>query len=418
MKLLVVGNGGREHAIRWKLEQDSRVKEILKLPAEISSVDVHAVVQFALENQVDFTVIGPDDPLAAGIVDAFLEAGLRVFGPTKAAAKLEWSKSFAKTLMRELGVPTASFESFDTLEAAIKFVKSKPFSSPGFVIKADGLALGKGVIICDSEAEAISALGRMFAGEFGGAGARVLVEERLSGPELSVFAFTDGTHIQLAPTARDHKRIFDGDRGPNTGGMGAYAPVPGVTSAMLDEILERVFKPVIHGMNERGTPYRGVLYGGLMLTPNGINVIEFNARFGDPEAQILMPLLETDLLKVLEACSDGDLSKLEIQWKADSCATVVLASPGYPGNYPKGTPIYGLENLPEGVIAFHAATKPEHDQTVTNGGRVLNIIATGANLELALERVYLGVSRIQFEGMQYRRDIGRSSLPETIGDPV
>jgi phosphoribosylamine---glycine ligase len=412
MKVLVVGNGGREHALRWKLEQDLRVKTILKLPAEISSLDVQAVVKFALENQVDFTVIGPDDPLAAGIVDAFLEAGLRVFGPTKAAAKLEWSKSFAKTLMRDLGVPTASFESFENLEPAIKFVKSKPFSSPGFVIKADGLALGKGVIVCDDLPEAIAALERMFDGEFGSAGTRVLVEERLSGPELSVFAFTDGTHIQLAPTARDHKRIFDGDRGPNTGGMGAYAPVPGITQTMLDEILERVLKPVIHGMKERGTPYRGVLYGGLMLTPNGINVIEFNARFGDPEAQILMPLLETDLLDVLEACADGDLSDLEIQWKNESCATVVLASPGYPGSYPKGILIHGLENLPDGVIAFHAATKLEQEQTVTNGGRVLNITATGANLELALERAYSGISRIQFEGMQYRRDIGRSSVGE------
>jgi phosphoribosylamine---glycine ligase len=252
----------------------------------------------------------------------------------------------------------------------------------------------------------------MFDGEFGSAGTRVLVEERLSGPELSVFAFTDGTHIQLAPTARDHKRIFDGDCGPNTGGMGAYAPVPGVTTAMLDEILERVFIPVIHGMKERGTPYRGVLYGGLMLTANGINVIEFNARFGDPEAQILLPLLKTDLLDVLEACTDGDLSKLEIQWKSESCATVVLASPGYPGNYPKGIPIHGLENLPDGVIAFHAATKLEHDQTVTNGGRVLNITATGPTLEAALERAYAGVSKVKFEGMQYRRDIGRSSIGE------
>jgi phosphoribosylamine---glycine ligase len=413
MKVLVVGNGGREHAVRWKLEQSQRITQILKLPAEISVVDVKAVVNFALEQQVDFTVIGPDDPLAAGIVDAFLEAGLRVFGPTKAAAKLEWSKSFAKILMRDLGVPMARFETFETLEPAIQFIKSKPFSSPGFVVKADGLALGKGVIVCDDLPEAIAALERMFDGEFGSAGARVLVEERLSGPELSVFAFTDGTHIQLAPTARDHKRIFDGDRGPNTGGMGAYAPVPGVTQTMLEEILERVFKPVIHGMKERGTPYRGVLYLGLMLTPNGINVIEFNARFGDPEAQILMPLLETDLLEVLEACSDGDLSKLEIEWKNESCATVVLASPGYPGSYPKGIPIHGLENLPDGVIAFHAATKLEHDQTVTNGGRVLNITATGRTLEAALERAYAGVSSVKFEGMQYRKDIGRSSLVES-----
>jgi phosphoribosylamine---glycine ligase len=412
MKVLVVGNGGREHAIRWKLEQDPRVAQILKLPNEISSVDVQAVVSFALGQQVDFTVIGPDDPLAAGIVDAFLTAGLRVFGPTKAAAKLEWSKSFAKTLMRDLGVPTARFESFENLEPALEFVKSKPFSSPGFVIKADGLALGKGVIVCGDQAEAQVALERMFAGEFGTAGVRVLVEQRLSGPELSVFAFTDGTNIQLAPTARDHKRILDGDRGPNTGGMGAYAPVPGVTKELLDEILERVFKPVIHGMNGRGTPYRGVLYGGLMLTPNGINVIEFNARFGDPEAQILLPLLKTDLLKVLEACADGDLSQLEMEWKPESCATVVLASPGYPGNYPKGIPIHGLENLPDDVIAFHAATKLEHDQTVTNGGRVLNITATGRTLELALERAYAGVSKISFEGMQYRRDIGRSSIGE------
>ena len=430
MRVLVVGGGGREHAIAWKLAHSPRVTDILVAPGNAGTAfsspmpsrnvpipveDIPALVECALEQHVDFTVIGPDNPLAEGIVDAFTAKGLRVFGPTQAAARLEWSKAFAKTLMREIGVPTADFRVFEALEPALGFVRSRPFSSSGFVIKADGLALGKGVIVCDDLPEAEQALERMFEGEFGVAGARVLVEERLNGPEVSALCFTDGQTVRLMVPARDHKRALDGDQGPNTGGMGAFAPAPDVMPAMLEEIQQRILEPVVHAMRERGTPYQGVLYAGLMLTPNGIQVIEFNARFGDPETQVLLPMLETDLLDVLEACVNGTLGSLELRWRAGACATVAIASPGYPGVYRKGLPITGLEAVPDGVTVFHAGTKRDGDAVLTNGGRVLNVTAMGSSLEQALGLAYQGVASIHFDGMHYRRDIGRavSALPSS-----
>ncbi len=417
MKVLVVGGGGREHAIAWKLEQSPKVTQVFVAPGNagthpnnvnIAVTEIGKLLEFTIENQIDFVVIGPDDPLAAGIVDAFTLRGIRTFGPTQNAAKLEWSKAFAKEIMREVGVKNAEAGVFENLETALSFVRSNPFSSPGFVVKADGLALGKGVIVCDDLNGAEQALERIFAGEFGEAGGTVLIEERMRGPELSVLAFVDGKTVKLMPAARDHKRIFDGDMGANTGGMGAFAPVPEISTATLEEIKTTILEPVVRGMNARGIPYKGVLYAGLMLTPNGIRVIEFNSRFGDPETQVILPLLETDLLEVFEACVDGTLSNLEIKWKSGACATVVAASPGYPGNYPKGLEISGLEHQSENALIFHAGTKLEAEKTVTNGGRVLNVTGVGENLEQALKNAYTALEFVKFDGMQFRRDIGKT----------
>jgi phosphoribosylamine--glycine ligase / phosphoribosylformylglycinamidine cyclo-ligase len=427
MKVLVIGGGGREHAIAWKLEQSPKVSQVFVAPGNagthpnnvnISVTEIGKLLEFTIENQIDFVVIGPDDPLAAGIVDAFTLRGIRTFGPTQSAAKLEWSKAFAKEIMREVGVKNAEAGVFESLETALAFVRSNPFSSPGFVVKADGLALGKGVIVCDDLTGATQALERIFSGEFGEAGSTVLVEERMTGPELSVLAFVDGQTIKLMPTARDHKRIGEGDTGANTGGMGAFAPVSEISAAMLEEIKTTILEPVVRGMNARGIPYKGVLYAGLMLTPNGIRVIEFNSRFGDPETQVILPLLETDLLEIFEACVDGTLSNLEIKWKSGACATVVIASPGYPASYPKGLAITGLEHQFENALIFHAGTKLEAGNVVTNGGRVLNVTGIGENLELALKNAYTVLEFVRFDGMQFRRDIGKTAsnnaLPTTI----
>ncbi len=419
MKVLVVGGGGREHAIAWKLEQSPEVTQVFVAPGNagtylnnvnIGITEIGKLLEFTIENQIDFVVIGPDDPLAAGIVDALTLRGIRTFGPTQAAAKLEWSKAFAKEVMREVGVKNAEAGVFETLETALIFVRSNPFSSPGFVVKADGLALGKGVIVCDDLVSAEQALERIFAGEFGAAGSTVLIEERMTGPELSVLAFVDGKTVKPMPAARDHKRIGEGDTGANTGGMGAFAPVPEIGAAMLEEIKTKILEPVVQGMNARGIPYKGVLYAGLMLTPNGIRVIEFNCRFGDPETQVILPLLETDLLEIFEACVDGTLHDLDIKWKSGACATVVAASPGYPGNYPKGLPISGLEHEFENALVFHAGTKLEAGNIVTNGGRVLNVTGVGENLEIALKNAYDALEFVKFDGMQFRRDIGKSNL--------
>jgi phosphoribosylamine--glycine ligase / phosphoribosylformylglycinamidine cyclo-ligase len=419
MKVLIVGGGGREHAIAWKLEQSPKVTQVFVAPGNagthpnnvnIAVSEIGKLLEFVKENQIDFVVIGPDDPLAAGIVDAFTLRGIRVFGPTQSAAKLEWSKAFAKEVMREVGVKNAEAGVFESLETALAFVHSNPFSSSGFVVKADGLALGKGVIVCDDLTGAERALERIFAGEFGEAGSTVLIEERMTGPELSVLAFVDGKTVKLMPAARDHKRIGEGDTGANTGGMGAFAPVPDISAATLEEIKTEILEPVVRGMNARGTPYKGVLYAGLMLTPNGIRVIEFNSRFGDPETQVILPLLETDLLEIFEACVDGTLDNLATKWKSGACATVVAASPGYPGNYPKGLPISGLEHQFENALVFHAGTKLEAGKTVTNGGRVLNVTGIGDNLEIALKNAYAALEFVKFEGMQFRRDIGKSNI--------
>jgi phosphoribosylamine--glycine ligase len=404
LKVLVVGSGGREHALAWALARSPQVEQVYVAPGNagttwpagpsraaaanvpITDGDFPALVNFGKDRQIDLTVVGPEVPLASGIVDMFQAAGLRIFGPTQKAAALESSKAFAKDLMREKGIPTAEYAIFDEYHAARDFVTS--FDRP-MVLKANGLAAGKGVIVCENADEGLNALQRIIRDrEFGDAGQTVLIEECLSGPELSVLAFTDGRTVIPMPPARDHKRVYDGDQGPNTGGMGAYAPVPDADPSLLDEILWTVLQPAVDGMAVRGLPYVGVLYAGLMLTEDGPKVLEFNCRFGDPETQVILPLLETDLAEVLLACIEGRLNEIGVHWRSGSCATVVLASPGYPGSYPKGLAISGLDMLPDDVMAFHAGTARQVGQVVTAGGRVLSVSA----LAFSLKDVTTGVT--------------------------
>ncbi|MBZ0292904.1 MAG: phosphoribosylamine--glycine ligase, partial [Anaerolineae bacterium] len=387
--VLVVGSGGREHAIAWALRRSPQVRQIYVAPGnagtaniatnvDIPADDIAGLATFAQANGVTFVVVGPEVSLAAGLVDAMIALSIPAFGPTRAAAQLEASKAFAKDFMRRHHIPTGDYQTFTDYEEAADYVTAldKPV-----VIKADGLAAGKGVLICDDAAEAQDALQQILVDRaFGDSGDTVLVEERLAGPELSVLAFSDGNHIAVMPCARDHKRVYDDDQGPNTGGMGAFAPAPGIPASLLTEIRETVLQPTIDGMAAEGTPYVGVLYAGLMLTDAGPKVLEFNCRFGDPETQVILPLLATDLMDIFIACVENSLNELNIQWHDEACATIVLASPGYPGSYPKGLPICGLDQLeqhPEAIV-FHAGTAQQGDQVVTAGGRVLAVSATGA----------------------------------------
>ncbi len=431
MNILIVGGGGREHAIAWKVLQSPQAGKVFVAPGNggtashpklenvpIKATDIPALLEFAISKQIDLTIIGPDDPLAAGIVDAFEAAGLRVFGATQAASKLEWSKGFAKTMMRLCNVPTADFAICHNFDDGLEVVRDNPFPTEGFVIKADGLALGKGVLICDDLFEAEAALEQMFSGAFGAAGQTVVIEQRLSGREVSALCFCDGKVARMMPPARDHKRALDGDYGLNTGGMGAYAPTPDISPELLEEIRLKVVQPILEGMAARGEPFKGVLYPGIMLTENGISVLEFNARFGDPETQVLLPLLETDLLEIIDACIDGTLADLEPIWKNESCATVVMASGGYPSEYETGFEIHGLGDVGRDVMVFHAGTKKEkrekrkEESIVSSGGRVLSVSATGKSLEAALKKAYAGVAKITFEKAHYRTDIGK---PQTVG---
>jgi phosphoribosylamine--glycine ligase len=421
MNILVIGSGGREHALAWKLAQSKRVSRVITAPgnagtfttnARVSSDDIDGLLALARAERVDLTVVGPEAPLVAGITDAFLAAGLRVFGPSGAAAQLEGSKAFAKQIMRDAGVPTAAHATFTDLNEAIAFVHRMPFeTSPGCVVKADGLAAGKGVFVCDDIDDADIALTRCMAErEFGAAGDTVVIEERMSGPEVSVLAFCDGVTVKPMLPARDHKRVGDGDSGPNTGGMGAFAPAADVSPELIEHARRDCMQPVLDVMRARGAPYRGVLYAGLMLTPSGPRVLEFNCRFGDPETQAILPLLNSDLVDVFDACIDGRLDALDLAWSHHCAASVVVASPGYPGVYPKGLPISGLDAVPDGVIVFHAGTATDPDgRVVTSGGRVLNVTALGATLDAALESAYRGVNAVCFDGMHFRRDIGRTS---------
>lgn len=424
LQALIIGGGGREHALAWALARSPNVARVLVAPGNagtnwpagtqrapavrvpVADSDIAGLLHLAQAEDINLTVVGPEAPLAAGIVDAFQSENLRIFGPSGAAARLEASKAFAKQFMREHGIPTADFAVFDSYDAARADVEQ---ADRPLVIKADGLAAGKGVAVCDNAAEAAQALRRMLVERtFGAAGATVLIEERLRGPEVSVLAFSDGRSVAVMPPARDHKRVFDGDRGPNTGGMGAYAPVPDLSPAQLDDIRRMVLQPTIDGMAARGTPYVGVLYAGLMQTADGFKVLEFNARFGDPETQVILPLLATPLDEVLLACIEGRLDQLEVRWQPGACATVVLAAPGYPEAYPKGLPIHGLDALAdsEELLVFHAGTSGPAEQPVTSGGRVLAVSGRGATLDEALARAYTGVAHIQFDGMHFRRDIG------------
>lgn len=435
MSVLVVGSGGREHALAWALARSYRVKQVYVAPGnagtqwaaapciegyrpyiacenvDIAPDDFEVLIAFAQSKNVGLTVIGPEVPLAAGIVDAFHDAGLKVFGPTQAAAQIEASKAFSKALMRECNIPTAEYAAFNDVDSAIAWLRT--FDRP-VVVKADGLAAGKGVILCDTREAAEAAVQQVLADRvFGDAGTQVVIEERLTGNELSVLAFTDGKTLVMMPPARDHKRVGDGDTGLNTGGMGAYAPVPGIDGDLIAEIRASVLQPAIDGMAARGMPYVGVLYAGLMLTPNGIKTLEFNARFGDPETQVILPLLDTDLTEILLACVEGRLDQISVEWQDAACATVVLASAGYPEAYPTGLAIRGVERAaryPEGVIVFHAGTAKRDGEIVTNGGRVLAVSAVGVDLTAALEKAYATIGKMHFEGMHYRRDIGQTGV--------
>lgn len=420
MKVLVVGGGGREHALVWKIAQSPRVKEIYCAPGnagisqmaqcvDIAADDVDGLLKFAVENNIGLTVVGPEAPLTAGIVDQFTNAGLRIFGPSKDAAQLEGSKALAKHFMAKYNIPTAKYAAFTNEQEAMQYVRDK--NCP-LVVKASGLAAGKGVLICDYLADALDAVRRVLVDqEFGAeAGQQVVIEEKLEGEEVSVLAFTDGKTIVPMVPSQDHKRVFDHDQGPNTGGMGAYAPAPLYTPELHQVTMEQVLKPTLAGLQKHGWKYHGVIYAGLMVTAEGAKVLEYNVRFGDPETQPVLALLETDLVDIMDAVIDERLDEIEIKWKNGAATCVVLAAQGYPGNYPKGDAITGLDNLPEGVVAFHAGTDQKDDQVVTNGGRVLGVTAVADDLPQAVAKVYQGVEQISFAGMHYRKDIAAKAM--------
>ena len=416
MKVLIVGKGAREHAIAWKLRQSPQVDELLVAPGNagtaqiarnvpVAADDVDGQLRLAAHERVDFTVVGPEAPLAAGIVDRFQEAGLLVFGPTQAAARVETSKSFAKQLMQRNGIPTAGAEDFDSYVDAEGYVNR---SDPPFVVKADGLADGKAVTVAETVAEAIDALRQaMVDRRFGDAGRRVLIEERLEGTELSVFAFVDGHKISSLVAACDYKPVGDGNTGPNTGGMGSYSPPPeGLWSSATEErVRDEIMQPIVGALALEGAPYQGVLYAGLMMTVDGPKVIEFNCRLGDPEAQVVLPRLKTDLLQVMIASARGDLDETSLEWDARPCVGVVVASGGYPGEYSTGHVIDGLDGLDEGALVFHAGSKTEQGRLVSDGGRVLTVAALAGTVEEARARAYSNVERVGFAGSFYRRDI-------------
>lgn len=418
MKLLMIGGGGREHALIRKLKESTRVEKVYCAPGNggisrdaecvaVSAMDVEGVVAFSKAQQIDLVFVAPDDPLAAGMVDALEAAGIRAFGPSRAAAEIESSKVFSKNLMKKYGIPTARYEVFDAPEKALAYILEQ--NAWPAVIKADGLALGKGVVIAQNEAEAGEALRSMMEDKiFGESGNRVVVEEFLTGPEVSVLAFTDGETVKPMVSSMDHKRAYDGDRGPNTGGMGTISPNPYYTPEVAARCMEEIFLPTIRAMRQEGRPFRGCLYFGLMLTPDGPKVIEYNSRFGDPETQVVLPRLKTPLIDIVEAVVDGTLAQQEIEWSENACACVVMASGGYPKSYPKGLEITGLDEdgQLQGVTVYHAGTSYRDGRFYTAGGRVLGVTACGDTLEEALDRAYEGVRSIHFEGAHYRTDIG------------
>jgi phosphoribosylamine--glycine ligase len=434
MKVLVIGKGGREHALVWRLHQCETVWKIfcapgnpgidqIAEPVPIAPTDGAALAEFAKSRSVDLTIVGPEDPLAAGVVDEFIREGLKIFGPTAAAAQLETSKSFSKTIMREAAVPTADFAAFDDAEPARRYVKSRKGS---MVVKADGLALGKGVMICHDQTSALEAIAdAMERRRFGAAGSRIVVEEFLTGQEVSFFALCDGENAIPLGTFQDHKAIFDGDRGPNTGGMGAYSPVPQFGPELDARVMRDVVTPTLAAMNARGIPFRGLLFVGLMIDGDRMNVLEFNVRFGDPECEPLMMRLDSNLAENLLAAADGNVANAAIRLSPRSAVAVVLASGGYPGDYQKGIAIRGLDRL-EGnvpsdikikwamkkirVKVFHSGTAIREGQLVTDGGRVLTVTAMAPELKTAVEAAYEAAEMIEFEGRQFRHDIARRAL--------
>jgi phosphoribosylamine---glycine ligase len=416
MKILVVGSGGREHALAWKLKKSSDVERIFCAPGNagtaeigeniaISASDFGALVRFAKENRIDLTVVGPDDPLAAGIVDVFAAEKLRAFGPTKSAARIEASKIFAKELMRAQKIPTAEAKTFSDSSEALRYCERLKFP---VVIKADGLALGKGVIIAPDAATARSTIDEMMNQDrFGDAGRRIVIEDFLRGTECSLHALVDGSSYRLLESARDHKRALDGDQGPNTGGMGAFSPANNWNNKLQSQFETEIMQPLLRGLLQQGITFRGLLYPGLIITSNGARVLEFNCRFGDPETQALLPRMKSDLLRLLEATIDGNISKSAIEWDTRAAVTVVLASGGYPGKYESRKSISGLDDVAklEDVTIFHAGTKRANGEVKTAGGRVLAVTALGSTLESARARAYEAATLIHFENCHYRRDI-------------
>ena len=417
MHVLIVGGGGREHAIAWALSKSRKVDHLSCAPGnggiaalaqcvDIPATDVDAMVSWACDNGVDFVVVAPDDPLALGMVDALEAAGIPAFGPRADAAIIEASKSFSKNLMEKYHIPTAKHQTFTELEPALAYVEAQ--GAP-IVVKADGLALGKGVIVAQTVAEAQDAVRAMMSEhKFGDAGARVVIEECMTGPELTVLAFCDGEHLVPMPSSQDHKRAFDGNQGPNTGGMGAISPSPNYTPEVAKRCMEEIFLPTVAALRAEGRPFHGVIYFGLMLTPDGPKVVEYNARFGDPECQAVLSLLDSDLMDIFLACRNGTLDQMDIRWKDEAACCLVLASGGYPGSYGKGYPITGLEEAGHSAVVFHAGTRLAGDGAIlTSGGRVLGVTATGPDLNAAIEGAYSAASHIHFQDMFFRSDIGR-----------
>ena len=417
MRVLVVGGGGREHAIVWALAKSDRIEKLYCAPGNagiaelaqcvpVKATDIEGMVSFAKKEKIDFVVVAPDDPLYLGMVDALEAAGIRAFGPRKNAAEIEGSKVFAKNLMKKYGIPTARYETFDSADAAIAYIREQ--GSFPTVVKADGLALGKGVIIAQDMAEAEDAVNTIMRDRaFGDAGARVVIEEFLTGPEVSVLSFCDGETVVPMVSAQDHKRALDGDKGKNTGGMGTFSPSRIYDEALAARCMEEIFLPTVRAMKAEGRPFKGVLYFGLMITKDGPKVIEYNARFGDPETQVVLPRLTSDLLTIFEAVVDGKLAETEIRFSDNAAVCVILASGGYPEKYQTGYPIEGIEKAREaGALVFHSGTKREGEQILTNGGRVLGVTAVERDLDRAIEAAYRYVEQVHFKDAHFRRDIG------------
>lgn len=421
MNILVIGSGGREHALVWKISRSKKVKKIFCAPGnggiseiaecvDIKPEETDRLLSFAKKNSIDITVVGPELSLVNGIVDEFEKHNLKIFGPCKEAARLEGSKSFSKEFMKQHNITTARFQSFDSFEKAKSFVEE---CEHPLVIKADGLAAGKGVILADSKEDAIKAVDEIMVKKaFGNAGERVVIEEMLCGEEASFLVFTDGNSVIPMPTSQDHKRIFDNDEGPNTGGMGAYSPAPVITKKLEDRVMEKVIFPVIAGMKKIGNPYKGILYAGLMICKGEPFVLEFNVRFGDPEAQPILMRMKSDIIPIIEAVIAGNLEKVKIDWDSRAALCIVMASKGYPGDYEKGKKISGLQEAAEldNVVVFHSGTKKSGSDFLTSGGRVLGITALGDGIKEAIDRAYEATDSISFEGAQYRRDIGKKAL--------
>jgi phosphoribosylamine--glycine ligase len=421
MKVLVIGSGGREHSLVWKIAQSPQVSKIYCAPGNpgiselaecinITADQTDLLCKFAVKENIDLTVVGPEAPLVDGIVDVFSKYKLKVFGPDKKAAILEDSKVFSKRLLRKHGIPTADFKCFDNYQYARQYVSSKV--AP-IVVKADGLSKGKGVFVCKTNDEALQAIDSIMKDKvFGNAGNQIVIEECLTGEEISLLAFTDGRNIVAMESSQDHKTVFDGDEGPNTGGMGAYSPVPIMTSELYLKVEKEILVPTVHAMNREGRPYKGVIYIGLMVTSSGPMVLEYNVRFGDPEAQVILSRMKSDIVPIMLATISGELDMIDLEWYPQASVCVVMASGGYPGSYDKGKEITGLDSLKnqDGISVFHASTKLSNGKIVTNGGRVLGVVACGEDIEDAQKKVYEAVNKISFDGVHYRRDIASKAI--------